>query len=707
MENIENKILDRLNEEQKKSVLHFNTSTRIIAGPGTGKTTTIIAKIAYLIFVKNVNPKEVLVITFTNKAKEEIIERMKEFTDDERMLPMIFTYHSFASWFLRIEFSNQEKNQDFKIFDYTEQIRIVKKIQKENFQLQNISPNDFLSSMNDIEDEEILENTPAIEKTKIKLNKKYKDYKQENNGFDFDDLLIETRNLLRENPEVAKKYQERFLNVFVDEFQDTNDIQFEILRLLTTKKSNLTIVGDPDQNLYSWRGANIDLILNFDQYFDNVKTFILSENYRSIPEILTVAKKVIKNNKNRIHNELFTRNVNKTNFKIKINEFASAPIEANFIAKKISCLITEEKYNFGDFAIIYRSNYISKEFEKSFIENNIPYKVIGGFKFYDRKEIKELFSLLGFLLLDDNYYFEITSQVPPKGIGAVTLDKIIKYSRENNLSYFEATKEVASGKKINEYIKTVEKYRALLNKGKIISIKKYFTNFLKEIYFFKYYEDDGNRIENLHEALLELDKQLDLENLVPSFVQYLQKVSLTSSADTESSNEMVTLITSHSSKGTEFKVVFVVGLIEGVFPTWNALNDSGNFLKSIEEERRSFYVAITRAKEKLFLTFSKGFDFNGRRKNESSFLNNLGLEKERLYSGIFFQQKEDNSYQMKQEDYFKDNSKITTGSVVYHRDYHKGVVLEDMGNYVKVAFDKNIGIKILIKNNKALEVYEK
>ncbi len=699
--NYEDQILKKLNPQQVDAVLKNDSSLRIIAGPGTGKTTTIIAKILYLILIKNVYPKSIMVFTFTNKAKEEILERLaKQLSSDQ--FPMIFTYHSFASYFLRIEKEALPFKEEFKIFDYSEQQQILRRLLKEEFQNCPFSVGDLLARFETFRNvvEEDFVSFSKNNKLRYEIYRRYLTKKQEYVGLDFNDLLYQTNLILEQNEEIRLKWQARFEYLFVDEFQDTNDIQLAILKQISTPQTKVVVVGDPDQNLYSWRGANINLILNFETYFPGAKTILLSQNYRSNQNILQVAKKTINYNKNRIPNDLFTKN--ELGEEPKVYEFNSSQEEARFLANKVATLI-EQGQNPKQIAIIYRSNYISQEIESAMIAKRIKYKVIGGFKFFERKEVKETQYLIGLLILNDDFYFTSSLSVPPKGIGPKTFEKIVAHALNTNLKYYDALKDLIalkeiSSQKIQAFIEVIETYRELLKSVTTLGeLKTFFENFLQTIGLFTFYQEEEGRIENIKEFVNQITKELNLNALSSSLIEYLQKTSLLSASDETVKDDLITLITAHSSKGTEFDVVFVVGLSDGVFPSKNSLYKA----ESLEEERRSFYVALTRARNKLFLTYARGFDFSGVPRLPSRFLKEVDLSIEpsrKITSFASFKQDFRDNY--KKEDYFKDNSLLSVGDVVEHNEYGQGTIIEDLDKYIRVAFDAKIGIKLLVKNHK-------
>lgn len=699
----EKDILEKLNNEQINVVKDFDYNNRIIAGPGTGKTTTIIAKILYLIFIKKVSPKKILVITFTNKAKNEIIERIKKSNPNEFNIPLIFTYHSFSAYFLRIELKDNEQD-NFVIIDRTDQQRIIRKLKKQNPDFINLEENLFLSSLNRykqiFEDDFLI----PIEKKYFKLFKEYELEKKQNNLLDFDDLLYRAKTLLEDNTDIFQKWNQRFDYIFVDEFQDTNWVQFQLLKYLTGSNTKVNVVGDPDQNIYSWRGADIQLILDFESHFENTKTYFLSRNYRSTPEIVSIANKLISNNSRRLNNELYSIKNNSEKNIPKIYYFNSSEEEAQYVAKEIINLEKESNIKHDEIAIIYRNNSLSLDFEKSLTNNNISYKVIGGFKFYDRKEIKDTISLIGFLLVGSNYYFGEASQIPSKGIGPKTLEQIQQFSYNNDVPYYDALKLMINNKsikkpKIIDFVNVIDRYRKILNESTDFDTYNFINNYLKDVGVFDLYSEEEGRIENILELLKELAKELDKNNFINSFIIFSQTITLQSTSDELTPSNYVTLITAHSSKGTEFKVVFVVGLSEGIFPSLMSIKNN-----DIEEERRSFYVSVTRAMERLYLTYSGGFLYNQKPKKPSSFLNGLNLEVVEQRNKRTFVDFSSSSYSNDRvEDFYKDNSDIKLGSNIEHPDYGVGVVIDDMDEYIRVAFDRKIGVKIIIKNNKIIK----
>lgn len=630
-------ILNNLNDIQLNAVKDTNGAQLILAGAGSGKTRVVTTKIAYLIEEESVNPQEILAFTFTNKAAKEMKDRVAILlnTNVDRM--WIGTFHSICVRILRRDLNLVGYTKNFTIFDTTDQKTLIKECLKElNIDSKIYTPNYIQGRISSLKNEGIKASEfekfaySPMDKTILELYRLYEEKLQNNNAFDFDDLIIKVIELLNSDSLVRKYYQNRFRYVFVDEYQDTNNIQYELIKILSNYHNNICAVGDADQSIYKWRGANINNILNFEKDFDNSKRVILSQNYRSTKNILNSANAVISNNNERIKKDLWTSNEDGN--LPTLFEAQSGTEEAYYVVDEINKLINLGK-SLNEIAILYRSNSLSRAFEEQLIKNNIKYKVIGGIKFYDRAEIKDILAYLRLIVnTNDDISLRRIINSPKRGIGDVTVDKLNEISLKENTSLYNSLNflETYSNMFDQRAFKKLESFKNLIDnlilKSNNMNIFELVEFLLDRVEYINLLEKQNtieakSKIENIQEFLgsIKLYEEDDSEATLADFIS---GISLLSDVDkTEELSEAVSLLTVHSAKGLEFENVFLVALEEGIFPSSYAEGD-----EDLQEERRLMYVAITRAKENLNMSYAKTRIRFGKseRQMKSSFIEELG-----------------------------------------------------------------------------------
>ena len=609
-------ILEGLNDKQREAVINTEGPCLVIAGAGSGKTKVLTHKIAYILQEKNVKPWDIIAITFTNKAANEMKERIANLIGDNANDMWVGTFHSICVRILRRFIDRIGFDSSFIIFDTSDQKTLIKNC------LKDLSLDDKLFNERSVQSEisnaknEMLEPAEYMARAhgdfrKEKIANVYELYQKrlkENNAIDFDDIINYTIKILMENPEVLEYYANKFKYVLVDEYQDTNKAQFTLITLFASRYGNITVVGDNDQGIYSFRGADITNILNFEKDFPGTKIIKLEQNYRCTGNILKAANAVIKNNEVKYEKKLWTENDigNLPKVYNADNEYD----EASYIVEQIEHLRREEYYKYSDYAILYRMNSQSRAIEDILRREGIPYKIIGGLKFYERKEIKDAIAYLRLIQnTSDNLSLKRIINEPKRGIGKTSLDGIEEIANANGISMYNVIMNAEQYGlnrvylKSREFINVIEELR---NKAKDMKISELIKLTLKKTGYTKALEDEKTveaetRIENLEEFLtvaMEFEEQF-AENSLPEF---LEGITLSSDLDNmEDEEESVTLMTLHSAKGLEFPVVFLVGMEEGIFPGHQSIGEP----KELEEERRLCYVGITRAKENLFLTCSK------------------------------------------------------------------------------------------------------
>ena len=609
-------LLEGLNNKQKEAVLETEGPCLVIAGAGSGKTKVLTHKIAYLIEEKGIKPWNILAITFTNKAASEMKERITNLIGESSNDMWMGTFHSICVRILRKYIDRIGYNSDFVIFDSSDQKTLVKQcIKALNLDDKIFTDRSVLSEISNSKNEMLtpvqyeLRTNGELRKEKIaKVYELYQRKLKENNALDFDDIINLTIQILTENPDVLEYYSEKFKYVLVDEYQDTNKAQFTLVTLLSGRYGNITVVGDNDQGIYSFRGADITNILNFEKDFPGTKIIKLEQNYRSTKSILDAANAVIKHNEKKYEKNLWTEQEGgKLPTVARLdNEYE----EANFIVEQINRLKREEYYKYSDFTVLYRMNAQSRSIEDIFRRENIPYKMIGGLKFYERKEIKDAIAYLRLIHNQaDNLSLQRVINEPKRGIGQTSMEKIEAIAEANNISMYAVIKnaEKYGLNKVylnsREFINTIEE---LSSKKDETLISELLKEVLNKTGYTKALELENtaqaeSRIENLNEFLT-VAMEFEEENAENSLAEFLESITLSSDIDgMEDAEDSVTLMTLHSAKGLEFPVVFLIGMEEGLFPSYRSIGEQ----RELEEERRLCYVGITRAKEYLFLTCAK------------------------------------------------------------------------------------------------------
>lgn len=609
-------LIEGLNDKQKEAVLATEGPCLVIAGAGSGKTKVLTHKIAYLLSEKNVKPWNILSITFTNKAANEMKQRVEKLVGEASQEMWLGTFHSICVRILRRFIDRIGFDTTFLIFDSTDQRTLVKEcIKSIGLDDKLFTDRSVLSEIsngkNDMLEPKAYQVKYNGDFRKEKIGEVYELYQKklkENNALDFDDIINYTIKILTENPDVLEYYTEKFKYVLVDEYQDTNKAQFMLVSILASKYGNITVVGDNDQGIYSFRGADITNILNFEKDFPGSKIVKLEQNYRCTGNILKAANAVIKNNENKYDKKLWTEN---EEGKLPcIYKAEDEYDEASYIVKQINMLKMEEYLKLSDFVILYRMNSQSRAIEDIFRRENIPYKIIGGLKFYERKEIKDIIAYLRLIFnTSDNLSLKRIINEPKRGIGKTSLDNIQDISDKTGKSMYEIIK-YAEQYELNrvkansiQFVEVIEELRKQVNQ---IPISELIKLTLNKTGYVKALENENtieaeSRIQNLEEFLtvaIEFEEQM-AEN---TLAEFLESISLTSDIDNmEESEDTVTLMTLHSAKGLEFPVVFLVGIEEGIFPGYKSIGE----IKELEEERRLFYVGITRAMQYLYLTCAK------------------------------------------------------------------------------------------------------
>ena len=691
--------LDYLNDEQRKAVLAEDGPLLILAGAGSGKTSVLTTKVAYLIKEKGVNPKNIVAITFTNKAAKEMKERIIKLVGRDGYDIQISTFHSFG---LRIIKENYEKlgyEKNFTIIDSDDSLTLIKKIMKElNIDTTRCNPKFIKNNISSCKNEMM---TPSRYKSlavdevgeiTYKVYEKYQEALKRNNSLDFDDLLTMPVMLFNKYKDVLDSYQELFKYVFIDEYQDTNEAQYTLSKMISAKYKNICVVGDEAQSIYSWRGANYKNILNFEKDYKDAKVILLEQNYRSTKMILNAANSVIKNNINKKDKNLWT--LNEEGEKIKYIKANDEKDEASYVTKEIKEL-KNKGVNLDDIAVLYRTNAQSRTIEEGFLNSNIPYRIVGAFAFYSRKEIKDLLAYLKLIYntKDDISLLRIINY-PKRGIGSKTVDNLSMESVLNGTSIFDTIK---SGKEL-EFKKQIEEMIDLSNNLSLTETIDMVLNksgIKKELESERTLEADI-RLENLNE-FKSISKTFEEESGIASLEEFLNEVSLVSDVNEQKNNDTskVTLMTIHAVKGLEFDYVFVIGMEENIFPHVNSSFEE----EGLEEERRLCYVAITRAKKKLYLLNALRRTLFGKTSVNmpSRFISEIDDE----YIDKPSIKKEFVSKLDKTKMFNLDNG-LNVGDNVVHDSYGPGVVVMVDKSIATIAF-KGVGIKKLMKNHKSIK----
>ncbi len=613
-------LLDALNEPQRQAVMATDGPLLILAGAGSGKTRVLTHRTAYLIEECGVNPYNIMAITFTNKAAGEMRERIDQMVGYGSESIWVCTFHSTCVRILRRYIDRLGFGTNFTIYDSDDQKTLMKDICKRlEIDTKMYKEKMFLSAISSAKDELIdpieFETRAAGDYVKRKQAQVYREYQQalkQNNALDFDDLIMKTVELFKLDKEVLASYQDRFRYIMVDEYQDTNTAQFELIRLLALKYQNLCVVGDDDQSIYKFRGANIYNILNFEHHFPDATVIKLEQNYRSTQNILDAANAVIANNQGRKEKRLWTDNG--AGDKITFEQLDTAAEEADFVARDIARRVRKGEYQYKDCAILYRTNAQSRLFEERFITANIPYKIFGGVNFYARKEVKDL---LAYLKTIDNGQDDLAVRriinIPKRGIGAASINKVALYAQEQEISFYDAlcvAEQVPGlGKaaaKIQPFVLFIQSMKA---KAKLLSVADLLQEVIETTGYVRELEAEGTdeaeaRIENIDELISKAVDYAEGEE-APSLNGFLENVALVADIDSfDENSDYVVLMTLHSAKGLEFPNVYLAGLEDGLFPSYMSIT-SDNSQAEIEEERRLAYVGITRAKKNLTITSAR------------------------------------------------------------------------------------------------------
>lgn len=613
-------LLDALNEPQRQAVMATDGPLLILAGAGSGKTRVLTHRTAYLIEECGVNPYNIMAITFTNKAAGEMRERIDQMVGYGSESIWVCTFHSTCVRILRRYIDRLGFGTNFTIYDSDDQKTLMKDICKRlEIDTKMYKEKMFLSAISSAKDELIdpieFETRAAGDYVKRKQAQVYREYQQalkQNNALDFDDLIMKTVELFKLDKEVLASYQDRFRYIMVDEYQDTNTAQFELIRLLALKYQNLCVVGDDDQSIYKFRGANIYNILNFEHHFPDATVIKLEQNYRSTQNILDAANAVIANNQGRKEKHLWTDNG--AGDKITFEQLDTAAEEADFVARDIARRVRKGEYQYKDCAILYRTNAQSRLFEERFITANIPYKIFGGVNFYARKEVKDL---LAYLKTIDNGQDDLAVRriinIPKRGIGAASINKVALYAQEQEISFYDAlcvAEQVPGlGKaaaKIRPFVLFIQSMKA---KAKLLSVADLLQEVIETTGYVRELEAEGTdeaeaRIENIDELISKAVDYAEGEE-APTLNGFLENVALVADIDSfDENSDYVVLMTLHSAKGLEFPNVYLAGLEDGLFPSYMSIT-SDNSQAEIEEERRLAYVGITRAKKNLTITSAR------------------------------------------------------------------------------------------------------
>jgi DNA helicase II / ATP-dependent DNA helicase PcrA len=611
------KLLAGLNPEQQAAVKATEGPLLVMAGAGSGKTRVLTHRIAYLMAEKHVAPWNILAITFTNKAAREMKERIQNLLGGAAEEIWISTFHSMCVRILRRDIDRISISRNFSILDTTDQLSVLKTILKEkNIDPKKFDPRTILGTISSAKNELLSPEEYAkqagsyYEKIVSEVYEEYQKRLLRNHSLDFDDLIMTTIQLFKRVPEVLEYYQYKFQYIHVDEYQDTNRAQYMLVKMLAERFKNLCVVGDSDQSIYRWRGADIQNILSFEKDYPNAKVILLEQNYRSTKRILQAANEVIENNLNRKPKKLWTENPEGN--KIVYYQAMSESDEAQFVAGKIKEYVDSGKRKYSDFAILYRTNAQSRVMEEVLLKSNISYKIVGGIKFYDRKEIKDVLAYLRLIANpDDDISLVRIINVPKRGVGTSSLDKIMSYAAANGLSIFQALGELEQIGLSSRVAAPLAEFRRQIEHWGQMQEYLSVTELVEDVLDKSGYRDmlraektleAQSRLENIDE-FLSVTKHFENTNDDKSLIAFLTDLALVADIDQldageDNQNDAVVLMTLHSAKGLEFPVVFLIGMEEGIFPHSRSLDNEAE----MEEERRLAYVGITRAEEELFLT---------------------------------------------------------------------------------------------------------
>ena len=711
-----------LNANQKEAVMSDDKYLRIIAGAGSGKTRVLTMRIAHLIEDEDVRPYKILAITFTNKAAHEMKDRIEKMLGEQQFTPWVSTIHSLCVRILREDIQHMGYPKNFTIMDADDQKSVVKEACKQlGIDNSNITPAgyvDYISNNKsaeiDAEEAKNMAGQFADDKDKAKVYAYYLDRQKQMSALDFDDLILWTVKMFKKFPEVMDKWQRRFEYVLVDEFQDIDRLQYTLIKQLAGKDSSLYVVGDPDQTIYTWRGADVNIIMDFHKDFPHAKTVILNENYRSTSAILNTANSVIANNVNRMKKDLYTNR--KSDAKVTHYMAANDEYQAAWIAGKIYDL-HKNGLPYHDMAVLYRSNYLSRTLEKGLIDVRIPYIIYGGIRFYERQEVKDALCYLRMCTTADDLALQRILNRPKRGIGPKTIDTLSETALNEGKSMYEVLKEdkLFTGKTkttLQEFVKMVEGWRVTASQENVD-----LSNLLEEILASSgmnaMLEEDKEKGQERKENLRALEQDL-ANSEAQSLDEYLQNIALYTDRDETEENDALQLMTVHAAKGLEFDTVFVSDLNDGIFPNERAMSEGK---RGVEEERRLAYVAFTRAKNKLFLTEAGGFSYILQRPRSTS---RFITEIEPSYIehiGSVRQSEEGHGYNHPSIDLFEQNEKtvnamnhgekgkavsLKKGDQVSHGKFGDGIVISCKNGIAEIAFPYPYGVKKIAAGHPSL-----
>ncbi|WP_339229374.1 DNA helicase PcrA [Oceanobacillus sp. FSL K6-2867] len=725
-------MINRLNKEQQEAVRHTEGALLIMAGAGSGKTRVLTHRIAYLMDEKEVSPRNILAITFTNKAAREMKERVRRLVGAQGEQMWVSTFHSMCVRILRRDIDRIGYSSSFTILDSSDQISVIKQVLKNlNIDPKKFDPRAMLGQISAaknelITDEEFSKHAGNFfDRQVAQIYEGYQKMLRKNQSLDFDDLIMQTIHLFKRVPEVLEYYQRRFQYIHVDEYQDTNHAQYYLVKQLASRYQNLCVVGDSDQSIYRWRGADIKNILSFEKDYPSAKTVFLEQNYRSTKSILAAANKVIGNNAGRKPKNLWTENPEGQ----KINYFqgATEQEEALFVTEKIQELTRNKGYSPSDMAVLYRTNAQSRAIEDTLLKSGISYQMVGGMKFYDRKEIKDMVAYLRLITNpDDDLSFERVVNEPKRGIGKTSVERLRAYAAEHGISFYEAVKEVdftgVSGKAANaladfgNLIKTLNQQQDFLTATDMVQAVLERTGYEEMLLNEKSIEAQS-RLENLEEFMT-VTKDFEETSEDKTLISFLTDLALIADIDRvdeedPDNEEKITLMTLHAAKGLEFPVVFLIGMEENVFPHSRSIMDE----EEMQEERRLAYVGITRAEKELYLTHAKMRTLYGRTNMNpiSRFINEIprelieGMEEARntMFGSIFSKPKDKQSpapvkrkAERMQTTTGAEDKDWFPGDKANHKKWGVGTVVKVQGDGDKmeldVAFPAPVGIKRLL-----------
>lgn len=693
--------IDDLNQEQQQAVLKTEGPTLILAGAGSGKTRVLTTKIAYLIEEVGVSPYNILAITFTNKAAKEMNDRLYHMIGEVSKKIQVSTFHSFGLKILRENCEELGYKSNFVIMDSEDSLSVIKKILKGfNLDPKQYNPSAIRNKISGCKNELMSPDDYSkyaiseFEEVVLKVYKKYQETLFKNNSIDFDDLLILPIRLFREHPSILQKYQERFQYILIDEYQDTNEAQYILTKMISAKNKNICCVGDNDQSIYSFRGANYRNILNFEKDYQDAEVIKLEQNYRSTTNILDAANNVIKNNRERKDKNLWSNKG--TGDKISYFRAFNERDEAFYVVREIKKLLNKG-IDYQDIAVLYRTNAQSRNMEEELLKENLPYRVVGSFYFYSRKEIKDLIAYLRLIHNEnDNVSLVRVINTPKRGIGLKTIENLTIKADSLGCSIYEA---IDSGKEL-EFKKLIQDLKTLSND---LTLTELVDKILEVTGIRKEYEDENSleadiRIENLEEFKT-ITKTFEEREGVISLEDFLLEISLVSDVNEyKDDKNRISLMTVHSVKGLEFDYVFVIGMEEGIFPHINSLMDNAE----LEEERRLCYVAITRAREKLHIVNARTRTIYGKESSNppSRFIKEMNEE---LLEKEFKEDKENVPKVNKEEYFYQEDLNYNVGDFVYHEVFGQGKIVEVTNTLLSIAFRHPYGIKKLMKNHKSIK----